>query len=165
LPEKDAAMKLTQLGVVCCLVAVLPALPVSADEPTWVGKSVIVRRADVKYESGEAPRDLFFYVRAAEPSRLKARIDGVDQWLAKTDVVLPENAVQYFSDLIEKNPSDADAYLRRGASRAAQNRPEDALKDFDEAVRLDPKSIAARCARGRVRTDQKQLDEAIQDFD
>src|SRR5258706_15777067 len=113
------------LGLIVCLAAVSRT---AAGEPDT--SVVVLKRAEVKFESGAQPEDLFFRVRAAEAARFKGRVDGAEQSVAAADTVPLEKAEEDFSEVIKKNPADADALVRRGAGRASKGRPAAALKDL-----------------------------------
>lgn len=58
-----------------------------------------------------------------------------------------QEAERDFSGVIERNPDDAEAWVKRGEARASQGR-RDALGDFDRALELRPEWGAAWFARG-----------------
>src|SRR5215472_8025184 len=51
-------------------------------------------------------------------------------WVNKKDAILLEDANPYFTSIIERNPKDWDAYLRRAESEHALNQREAAIADY-----------------------------------
>jgi hypothetical protein len=51
-------------------------------------------------------------------------------WVNKKNAILLDDAIPYFTSLIERNPKDWDAYLRRGESKHALNQRETAIADY-----------------------------------
>jgi hypothetical protein len=56
--------------------------------------------------------------------------DVVVGCVEKENVFALEDAVPYFTSLIERNASDWDAYLRRADAEHAQNKPSAAIADY-----------------------------------
>jgi tetratricopeptide (TPR) repeat protein len=149
-------------------------LPVSAAEPSWEGKTVLLTRANVKLEVPEgekiAPKtagvakDLTFKVLKDEDGRL--RIDSRRQqgWIAKGDAVLFDQAVAYFTGQVARNPKDSHAFTARGVVLLSKNEADKALADFNEAIQLDPKAILAYYHRANHAYGKRQLDQALADY-
>src|SRR5581483_8890577 len=57
-------------------------------------------------------------------------------------------AITYSSEAIRRNPSDAHAYITRGAARQANDDLDGAIADFSAAIRLDPTRDSAFHCRG-----------------
>ena len=64
---------------------------------------------------------------------------------------------------IERNPSDGDAYFKRGFALAQQSKFADAIKDFDQAIRLNPKDAEALNNRCWARAMIGDLQVALRD--
>jgi len=71
--------------------------------------------------------------------------------------------LRYLNQLIEEQPTNITAYLRRGAV-VAEFDLSLALADFDKAVELDPKCAEAYGNRGLVHYRMKNLELALQDY-
>jgi len=56
----------------------------------------------------------------------------------KNNAILLDDAIPYFTSLIERNPKDWDAYLRRAESEHALNQREAAVADYTQAIELHP---------------------------
>jgi tetratricopeptide (TPR) repeat protein len=86
-------------------------------------------------------------------------------WVAKADVVLLEQALDYFTGVIRTNPQDDGAFARRAVVLENKGDLTLAIKDLDEAIRLNPKMPVWWSNRGNAWIDKKEFDKAIKDFD
>lgn len=68
------------------------------------------------------------------------------------------------SQAIERNPKDAEAYLRRGSVYGRKGDLDHALPDLNRALDLNPKFAQAYYIRGLVYYNKGDLDRAIADF-
>jgi tetratricopeptide (TPR) repeat protein len=59
-------------------------------------------------------------------------------WVNKKNAILLDDAILYFTSLIDRNPKDWDAYLRRAESEHALNQREAAIADYTRAIELHP---------------------------
>ncbi|MBI3862951.1 MAG: tetratricopeptide repeat protein [Planctomycetia bacterium] len=84
-------------------------------------------------------------------------------WINRRDVISFENALDFFSDEIRRNP-DARVYAIRGMIHTSKHDHESALKDFNESLWLGPNSADVLYFRGSVWRIKGDLDNAIADF-
>jgi len=73
-------------------------------------------------------------------------------------------ALQDFSQLIELDPEDPDAYYKRGLTLKKLGRPEAALADYDKTIKLKPRYAKAYNNRGGLYGAQGLFTHAITDF-
>ena len=72
-----------------------------------------------------------------------------------------QEAVDYFTGLIERNPSDMLFYQKRGVMNELLEHFDAAMADFDKAIELAPNSADAYAGKGRVYYNQAvKLNEA-----
>ena len=145
-----------------------------ADDGAWVGKVVVVKKAGTKVsrtdESGEhfdftLGDTLAYRVEAEKGPAVLIRDRGISVWLAKSDALLPDDALDYFTHVIASNPTDADAHARRASARMAVKGDLDlALKDSDKAIRLDPTTATWRRARGFMWYEKGEYEKAVADY-
>ena len=111
-----------------------------------------------------APLDeMNYHVLGDTGDQLQVRTrTGVTGWFNKSDAVLLDDAVAYFSKQIEQNPS-GNAYNARATARRLKGDTERAIKDYTEAVRLDPRAYTYS-NRANAYHDKKDYDKAIADF-
>ena len=68
------------------------------------------------------------------------------------------------TDVIQRNPNDAAAYVTRGAAYARAGQFNDAIGDFTKAVQIDPNSASAYNNRALANRQIGRNDAALQDF-
>ena len=156
------------------LSACLTVQPVIAKDVSWVGKLVMTKTADVELrvrtENNEwklldAVRDAFVTVEEVDGEWIKVRTSNATGWIAKSDGVLLEDAVPYFTDRIKKNAKDAEAFSLRAAAWQQLRELDKALTDHDEAVLLRPDEAAYYNNRGSTYFEKQEYDKALKDFD
>ena len=64
-------------------------------------------------------------------------------WVRKQDVRTTQAALEYYTDAIRKEPSEAIWWLNRGIIWKSKGELDNALKDYTEAIRHDPKYAEA----------------------
>jgi len=75
-----------------------------------------------------------------------------------------EEAVGFYSSVLEWNPNLAEAYLSRGAAYDELNQHERAIKDYDKAIEINPNYVEAYYNRGVTYTDLNQYEKATRDY-
>lgn len=106
------------------------------------------------------PGQLLTFVKAKGDWRYTPDFRG---WVSVRDVVLLEQAVPYFTNVIRTKPTPA-AYHHRGIAYAAQQDWANALKDFQEAIRRGEGTTFVYVNRGLALREQGQTAQAIKDF-
>jgi tetratricopeptide (TPR) repeat protein len=90
--------------------------------------------------------------------------DDTVVWLKKDAVLRPRDAINYYTEVLDKNPEDERAISCRCWAYMAVGDYDRALKDGEEAVRLNPDSVAWKNNRGEVLIKRKEYDKAIAEF-
>lgn len=149
-------------------------LPARAAEPSWQGKAVILTRPGVRLQTRRAdkiaPRtagvakDLLFQVLADDGGGLRIRSRRQEGWIAKSDAILFDQALDFFTKKISRDPKDSHAFTARGLVFLSKNQTDQARTDFDQAIRLDPKATVAHYHRANLAYGKKQYDKALQDY-
>ena len=75
------------------------------------------------------------------------------------------HAIADYSQAINLNPNDADAYYNRGVAYSNQKEYDQSIKDNDQAIKLKPNYADAYNNRGNAYSAQKEYDQAIKDYD
>ena len=155
-----------QFALAAALIAFSSAVAVASDDP-WIGKKVFCKDdAKAKLDDSEIDiRSISFPVKVEE-------VDGEwlglgRAWIRKDDVLLPEQALAYFTEQIRKNPSQAQMWIGRGEVSVDKGDFDGGIKDFTEAIRLDPKYAHishAYLGRGLAWKNKGGLDNAVKDF-
>ncbi len=163
-------------GLLASQISYSAPLPQSK-EPSWVGKTILLKKLGVKLMKLEAEQTGLrledqgeltcadYQVLAEADGRVKVRQDGTEGWLEKTDAVLFDDAVEYFTGVIEKDPNDACAFAKRGWAWQIKGEANSALKDYDEAIRLNSNDDSAFNNRGVIYFALKEADKAIENYD
>jgi tetratricopeptide (TPR) repeat protein len=160
--------------VTVALVLMGMSRPVLAEEPSWEGKTVLLTRAGVKLQAPEgekiAPKtagvakDLTFQVLKEEEGRLRISSRRQQGWISKSDAVLFDQAVAYFTKQVARNPKDSHAFTARGVALMSKDKSDKALADFDAAIRLDPKATLAYYHRANLAYRRRQYEKALEDY-
>jgi len=85
-------------------------------------------------------------------------------WIKKESALRPREAINHYTELIDKNPKDERSISCRCWAYMAIHELDRALKDGEEAVRLNPQSPAWRNNRGEAFIKRKEYDKAIAEF-
>lgn len=143
-------------------------------DPVWVGKRALTTRSDVKLLSIDAATGETQVIGEVKESHIRADAvkDGYLQvntlghkgWIARSDLVLMDHAIPYFSARIEHNPKDVHAYSQRAIAWKEKLEYDKALADYNEAIRLNPKGSALYNTRGVLWLAKRTYDKALEDF-
>lgn len=152
------------------------------DAGAWVGRRVIVKYGTVLQVDGKVVDDggrkgnqargreqaTFRVYRVKQTSGpwlwIAAEGSGVKGWVKADDLVPLDGAVDYFTQQILDNPSDASRYNARGNAWKAIDQLDDAIADYTEAIRLNPRSVSALDNRGNTWRAKGEYDKALADF-
>ncbi len=143
----------------------IPALwaAVAAGDDPWMGRKVFWKPGTVA-KIGETP------VRA-DLIPFGATVGAVEgdwlwlhrAWIRKSDVHTTEQALEFHSGEIERDPTDATAYCRRGTVWKHKREFAKAVQDFSRAIQLEPGNALAYACRGSARDSLGHTDLAIAD--
>src|SRR5262249_26855845 len=102
----------------------LPAHAAPAAADSWEGKSIILTRAGAGREGPQtekiAPKtagvakDVTFQVVNDKDGRIRISSRRQEGWIAKSDAVLFDKAVAYFTERLARDPKDSHALAARG---------------------------------------------------
>ena len=95
---------------------------------------------------------------------LKAEGSSVQGWAPAVNVILFDQAIDYYTGLIRANPGSSSNYLSRGLVWLDKKEYDIAIGDDNEAIRLDPGNAAAYYNRGLAWSNKKDYDKAIADY-
>ena len=108
-------------------------------------------------------------VQRVEGDRIWIKANGAGDapvgWINKKNAIPLDDAIPYFTSLIELDPKDWDAYLRRAESEHALNRREAAIADYTRAIELRPDEPFLFLRRGRSFRTMKACSQAVADFE
>jgi len=117
------------------------------DERDWSWSQVLPKSRDVKLRVGDklVPFELLpATVWTDKGNQLEVHASYQTGELLKNEVLFANEAIEHFTDLIGKNPTDSWAYLCRSIAYAHSSEPDNsselAARDMKEAIRLDPEN-------------------------
>ena len=164
-----------------CAAAQSSGSPRRAPDQTWAGHRIVTLEGFGDYfVSGDRGRpqlikpeglgvNIVAVVERVEGDRVWIKANGAGDvpvgWMNKKNVILLEDAIPYFTSLIEHKRDDWDAYLRRAESEHAQNQREAAIADYTNAIKLHPDEPFLYLRRGRHFRTMKACVQAAADFD
>jgi tetratricopeptide (TPR) repeat protein len=150
-------------------------------DQTWNGRRIVTLQGFGDYfvsrDHGEAvlvrPEGLSVNIVAVaqrlEGDRIWIKANGEGDapvgWVERKNAILLEDAIPYFTSLIQHNPKDWDAYLRRAESEHALNQREAAIADYTRAIELNPDEPFLFLRRGREWSVMKACPRAVTDFE
>jgi len=85
-------------------------------------------------------------------------------WVARTDVILLQDAISYFDGRIARDPNDWDSYFRKADAEHALNQRAQAINDYGKAIELHPDDPFLYMRRGRSYRSMKSCLAALADF-
>ena len=167
---------LLTLGFVACsVVLVVVPMRAIAEEPRGtigVGDRVVFRsekaalRADDREELRSRRENHIYRVEALSGASLtlKAEGDCIVGVLLQTEIVSVSQGIDFFTDRLDANASDAFAYVMRSLLWLDKRELEIAARDAEEAVRRAPRDPRVYLGRGQIRLARRELDQALADF-
>ena len=94
--------------------------------------------------------------------------DEAGRFFLKGNVALDKGnykeAIQMYTEAIEKDPQYKDAYNNRGVAHFREGRYQQAINDYDQSLQIDPDYTEAYYNRGMARAEVKLYDAGIQDI-
>ncbi len=150
-------------------------------DETWAGRRIVTLRGFGDYfvsdEHGQSELirpdglgvNIVAVVQRVEGDRIWIKANGAGDapvgWVHKKDAILLEDAIPHFTSVIERNPKEWDAYLRRAESEHALNQREAAIADYTRAIELHPDEPFLFLRRGRSFRTMKACPQAAADFE
>jgi tetratricopeptide (TPR) repeat protein len=156
--------------------------PVSREpNETWAGRRIVTLQGFGDYfVPGDHGQDqlvkpeglgvnIVAVVQRTEGDRIWIKANGAGDvpvgWVNKKNAILLDDAIPYFTSLIDRNPKDWDAYLRRAECEHALNQREAAIADYTRAIELHPDEPFLFLRRGRTFRTMKACPQAAADFE
>jgi tetratricopeptide (TPR) repeat protein len=165
------------MAVLIAALATALALPTSAADAkaSWVGKLVLTKEYGLKIDTTDTKTgagaelvrltDAVYKVEADDGQWIKVRHHGEAGWLKKRYAVLPDDAVDYFTERIRDNNTDAQAYCFRALAWRMKGNLDAAMMDLNEAIRFEPTEAVLFNNRGTIWHEKKDYDKALADYD
>jgi tetratricopeptide (TPR) repeat protein len=160
--------------VCLCLFLFCSAPPTVVGEESWTGKTILLKKTGIPItnagENGKQVivgtlREISYHVIADKDGRLKVRYKGADGWFAKSDAVLQDDAVDFFTRILRADPKNTGALLNRAIAWKLKGKLDSAIEDLDEALRIEPNLSEAFFNRGNTWADKEEYVKALKDYD
>jgi len=148
---------------------------------TWAGRRIVTLQGFGDYfVSGQHGQpelirpdglgvNIVIVVQQVEGEQIWIKANGAGDvpvgWVNKKNAILLDDAIPYFTSLIDRNPKDWDPYLRRAESEHALNQREAAVADYTRAIELHRDEPFLFLRRGRVFRTMKACPQAAADFE
>ncbi|MCE9532894.1 MAG: tetratricopeptide repeat protein [Planctomycetes bacterium] len=148
-------------------------VPAPAEKPEgWTGQVVMQKRTGTSYRvdqniqksSGNLLMIEYRVIRDAGEEVVVFE-NGKEVFVRKEAMIPQSEAIAYFSEVIQKEPSDANAYAFRGWANKQKKNFESALDDYSKAIDIAPNQCAWRNNRALIWIEKKDYDKAIADYD
>lgn len=97
---------------------------------------------------------------AVEKEKLDAQV-SYERAFAETD---PGKKIQLYTEFLQSQPNNGDAYYNRGLARADQGDYQGAIEDYTQAMRLNPRDPDPWHSRANARYERGDLSGAIDDY-
>jgi tetratricopeptide (TPR) repeat protein len=164
---------LTAAGLIFALTTTTDSPLLAQAASGWIGKRVVPKKNNFTLLVNGEPVERggngidFYRIEQVDGSSLLLAGDtpGPNGWAPSEDVVLVEQAVDFFGQQIRAHPDDPFFRAARALLWRDRKAYASALRDYDEAIRLDPKNASHYCGRGLAWHSAKKYDKAIADFD
>lgn len=150
-------------------------------DQTWAGRRIVMLKGFGDYfvsdENGRPKLvnpeglgvNIVAVVQRVDGDRVWLKANGAGDaavgWVNQNDVIALEDAVPYFTSILNHDSNNWDAYLRRAESEHAQNHRDAAIDDYTSAIRVHPDEPFLYLRRGREFRIMKLCEKAVSDFD
>src|SRR6267378_3347075 len=165
------------IACVCLLVGppMLSQTARASVDSGWVGQRIVMVKGmgevhsplDSTHVSSAVGINLVTPVVRVEGRRLwvVATSGGDSGWVDSAAARRLPEAISYFTAMIERDPRNWDAYLRRGEAEHALNERQAATIDYSKAIDLHPSEAFLYLRRGRHYNTLRACAEAVNDFE
>ena len=154
--------------IAAILFVVVSPLLAGAEE-SWIGQKIFLKHdAKIKVEDQETEEKVdiaklqFPLVVFDEEEEMLSVVPGL---VLKSDAMLADQALEYYTEHVRQNPADVTGWNFRGMIWVDKDQLDRAVDDFSEAIRLDPKNVLPYHYRGKVWAAKQDYDKAIADHD
>jgi len=142
-------------------------------DQTWVGQRIVrlrgwgeVHHADNDHARTVVGINLVTPVVRVCGNRIWVSSTGGDDfgWISTKNALLLSDALSYFNSILQNNPRDWDAYLRRAEAEHSLNQRDAATADYTNAIELHPSEAFLYLRRGRHYHTLKDCEKELRDY-
>src|SRR5271157_2330749 len=145
----------------------LSHLVFSQEPSSWIGQKVVAKYGHpIKIGEQLVEQHNFhvYTVQRANGDWLWVVSGSKEGWIPASQVVLFDQAINFYTQEIAANPGNSWAWAGRGQIWKEKKEYDKAIADVNEAIRLDPRYALAYRNRGAAWQAKKDYDKAIADF-
>jgi RNA polymerase sigma factor (sigma-70 family) len=146
-----------------------PANPPAAGVPdSWIGKKVVIKYSAPLMEGDQVVGDNVFRVYAVDridADRVKLTADDISGWIKAEDVVLLDQAIDFYTEVIRENPKHLAARVKRAQVREFLGGRAKGIAELTEAIEIGPPNAVVYGVRADMFRNDKDFDRAIADLD
>jgi tetratricopeptide (TPR) repeat protein len=161
-------MFMKRLAALCFLMPVGTIQGIAQEPFTWIGQKVVTKyKCPVKVGNQvieDGSRHKTYTVTRAEGDWLWVVSGSIEGWLPINQVILFDQALDFYTSEIRSNPSSSEAYNGRAIIWDDKEEYDIALADYNDAIRLDPSNSVAYGNRGGIWSFKKDYDKALADY-
>ena len=132
--------------------------------PFRIGQKVTTKYGDKALDADGVLR--IYSVDRIDGGRVRITSEGMSFWIDPSQIVLLDEAIEFYSREIRSNPNNAAAYHHRALVLSSWKGDfEKAIDDYTEAIRLEPRHGPTYHNRGQTWAKLEDYHSAIADYD
>lgn len=150
--------------------SILVPAPMTKQEG-WTGQIVMLKRSGITYRNASKPDGsgslmmIEYRVIQDKGEELVVIENGKDVIVRKDDMVPQMDAIVFYTEALQKDPTDVTALAFRGWAYRQKKSLDKALEDYGKCIELSPQQCAWRNNRALIWIEKKDYDKAIADYD
>jgi tetratricopeptide (TPR) repeat protein len=134
----------------------------------WVGKLAVTKYRTPLTEGGRIVDDdsvvRVYTVAEVEGDRVKLTAEGISGWVKASDIVLVDQAIDFYTREISADRENTVAWQRRAIIREHLGDRAKAIAELTDAIALVPGAAVLYESRGIMRHEDNQLERALADL-
>ena len=147
----------------------LPALPSTAQTPpSWIGQKVVTKLHTTMMIGDQlVPSHNYFLVYTVDKVNgdwLWLVSSSRQGWVRSADVILFDQALDYYTKEVTENPRASWAFRERGLIWNEKKKFDFAILDYNEAIKIDPEDATSYNNRGLAWSNRKDFEKAFADY-
>lgn len=137
----------------------------AADATDWIGKQVMPKEGCRVMDGARVVNEREITLPLTVHGERDGWLDVGPGYVRTSEVVPFADAVDYYDEIIRRNPTSDRAYNQRAAFWQKVGELDKALADYSVSIKLDPKDATAYANRGSVRNRLGDFAGAVIDYE
>jgi RNA polymerase sigma factor (sigma-70 family) len=141
--------------------------PTARVAESWIGKKAVIKYSAPLMEGDRVVGDnvfRVFTVQQVDGERVKLVSDDITGWIAAEEAVLVDEAIDFYTKVIQANDEHMAARVKRAQVRECLGERAKAIAELTEAIAIGPPSAVVYGIRGEMFHSDKEYDKAIADM-